>query len=148
MGIYFVDEYERQLDERGRIILPSKVREKMSSTVYVTQSPVDKCLQIYTEEELGLISERLRELPGTSDRSVRDFVRNFFRMAASCDVDKQGRIVLAERHIAYAGLKKNVVLVGANTKMEIWDKDTWDEYNAGISQSVIAEGISKYNLAL
>ena len=148
MGIYFVDEYDRQLDERGRIILPSKVREKISQTVYITQSPTDKCLQIYTEEEWGIISDKLRELPVTTDPNARAFVRLFFGTAASCEVDKQGRILLNKKHIDFAGLTKDIVLTGANTKLEVWDKDEWEKYNESLSSSIIVEGISKYNLAI
>ena len=148
MGIYFVDEYERQLDERGRIILPAKVREKISQTVFITRSPSDKCLQIYTEEEWGVISEKLRELPVTTDKSAAAFVRIFFGTAASCEVDKQGRILLSKRHIDFAGLSKDIVLVGANTKLELWDKDEWVSYNENLSDTLIVEGVSKYNLTI
>ena len=63
--VNFVDEYPRQLDERGRIILPAKVRENMSETVYVTRSMSDKCLQLYTQEEWDKISEKINQLPQT-----------------------------------------------------------------------------------
>lgn len=148
MGIYFVDEYDRQLDERGRIILPAKVREKISQTVYITQSPTDKCLQIYTEDEWSTISDKLRDLPVTTDKNARAFVRLFFGMAASCEVDKQGRILLNKNHIDFAGLSKDIVLVGANTKLEVWDKDEWKKYNEDISADIIIDGLSKYNLAI
>ena len=148
MGIYFVDEYDRQLDERGRIILPAKVREKISQTVYITQSPTDKCLQIYTEDEWGTISEKLRDLPVTTDPNARALVRQFFGTAASCEVDKQGRILLNKKHIDFAGLTKDIVLVGANTKIEIWDKSAWDAYNENIAQDIIVEGLAKYNLTI
>ena len=61
--VNFVDEYPRQLDERGRIILPAKVRENMSETVYVTRSMSDKCIQLYTQEEWDKISEKINQLP-------------------------------------------------------------------------------------
>ena len=148
MGIYFVDEYDRQLDERGRIILPAKIREKISQTVYITQSPTDKCLQIYTEEEWGNISDKLRDLPVTTDPNARAFVRMFFGTAASCEVDKQGRILLNKKHIDFACLSKDIVLVGANTKIEIWDKLHWDAYNEHVAQNIIIEGLEKYNLTI
>ncbi len=148
MGIYFVDEYDRQLDERGRIILPAKVREKMSATVYITRSPSEKCLHIYTEEEWGVMSEKLRGLPVTTDKNAAAFVRMFFGTASSCEVDKQGRISVGKRLIDFAGLVKDIVLVGANTRLEIWDKEEWDKYNSDLSESIIIEGISKYNLTI
>lgn len=148
MGIYFVDEYDRQLDERGRIILPAKVREKMSQTVYITVSPTDKCLQLYTEDEWGEISDKLKTLPVTTDSNARAFVRLFFGTASACEVDKQGRILLNKKHIDFAELKKDIVLVGANTKLEIWDKEEWDTYNKKISEDIIIEGLAQYNLTI
>ena len=65
--VNFVDEYPRQLDERGRIILPAKVRENMSETVYVTRSMSDKCLQLYTQEEWDKISEKINHLPTATE---------------------------------------------------------------------------------
>ena len=65
--VNFVDEYPRQLDERGRIILPAKVRENMSETVYVTRSMSDKCLQLYTQEEWDKISEKINQLPTATE---------------------------------------------------------------------------------
>lgn len=148
MGMYFVDEYERQLDERGRIILPAKVREKISQTVYITVSPSDKCLHLYTEDEWGEISERLKMLPITTDSNARAFVRLFFGTASACEVDKQGRILLNKKHIDFADLKKDVVLVGANTKLEIWDKNEWGLYNNKLSENIILEGLAQYNLTI
>ena len=148
MGIYFVGEYDRQLDERGRIILPSKVREKISPTVFVTRSPSEECLHIYTEEEWGVISEKLRELPVVIDKNAAAFVRMFTGRAFACEVDKQGRVLLSKEHIEYAGLNKDVVLVGVNTRLELWDKEKWDEYNNALSENIVIEGIMKYNLTI
>lgn len=148
MSTYFVDEYERQLDDRGRIILPAKVREAIGSCVYITRSPAEKCLHLYTQEEWGAMSERLRELPVTLDRNAAAFVRIFFGTAASCEVDKQGRISVGKRLCDFAGLTKDVVLVGVNTRLEIWSKEEWTAYNESISEDVILEGIEKYGLII
>ena len=75
-------------------------------------------------------------------------MRQFFGTAASCEVDKQGRILLNKKHIDFAGLTKDIVLVGANTKIEIWDKNAWDAYNENIAQDIIVEGLAKYNLTI
>ena len=148
MGIYFVDEYDRQLDERGRIILPAKVREKISQTVFITQSPTDKCLQIYTEEEWGTISDKLRDLPVTTDPNARAFVRLFFGTAASSEVDKQGRILLASNLKAYANLEKDVVIIGQSSYIEIWSAENWNEYNKAeeINLDELVTSLSEYGL--
>ena len=121
MSTYFVDEYRRQLDERGRMILPAKVRELMSQTVYITRSLSEKCLLIYTQEEWEILSGKLSQLPVTTDKNAGMFLRMFFGKAAASEVDKQGRISIPKRLLDFAGMAKDVVLVGANTRLELWD---------------------------
>lgn len=146
MAVYYVDEYERQLDERGRIILPSKIRERITPCVYITRSPSDKCIHIYDETEWAVMSEKLRALPVTTDKNAGAFVRMFFGKAACGEVDKQGRVCIPKRLIEYAGIEKDVVLVGANTRLELWAAEQWREYETGISEDCITEGVLKYGL--
>ena len=144
--VNFVDEYPRQLDERGRIILPAKVREKMSETVYVTRSMSDKCLLLFTQEEWDKLAEKINRLPTATDRNAAAFSRLFFGKASSADIDKQGRVPISKRLMEYADLKKDVVLVGANTRLEIWDSEEWERYQTELSDDVMMEGILKYDL--
>ncbi|MEE1350669.1 MAG: division/cell wall cluster transcriptional repressor MraZ [Clostridia bacterium] len=143
--VSFVDEYERQLDERGRIILPSKLRDDIKDTVYITQSTSEKCLHLYTEEEWEKVAQKVNQLPTATDRNAAAFVRLFFGKATAVSVDKQGRVPVSKRLIEYAGLSKDVVLVGANTRLEIWDAEEWNKYQDEL-QDVMFEGILKYNL--
>ncbi|MCX7715611.1 MAG: division/cell wall cluster transcriptional repressor MraZ [Clostridia bacterium] len=143
---YFVDAYSRVLDEKGRIILPAKVRENLSNTVFITYSPSDKCLHLYTETEWEAMADKLRALPTTTDKNAAAFVRMFFGRATACAIDKQGRISIAQRFIDYAGLNKEIMLVGVNTRLEIWDADTWNIYQNNISEDVMVEGILQYGL--
>ena len=143
--VSFVDEYERQLDERGRIILPSKLREEIHDTVYITQSTSEKCLHLYTEEEWEKVAEKVNQLPTATDRNAAAFVRLFFGKATAVNVDKQGRVPISKRLLEFAGLSKDVVLVGANTRLEIWDAQKWNDYQQELS-SVMLDGILKYNL--
>lgn len=142
----FVDEYERQLDERGRIILPSKIRGLTGDIVYITQAPFDKCLHLYTEEEWELMAEKINKLPTATDRNAAAFVRMFFGKATSVQVDKQGRVPITARLLEYAGLSKEVVLVGANTRLEIWDSETWKNYQSELADDIMMDGILKYGL--
>ena len=148
MSIYFVDSFERQLDDRGRFVLPSKVREKIGASVFVTRSPSEKCLHVYPEEEWEAISEKLRSLPVTLDKNAAAFVRIFSGTAACCEVDKQGRVSVGKKHCEYAGLEKDIVLIGANTRLEIWSAEEWKRYNDSLSETVVLEGIEKYGLIL
>ena len=142
----FVDEYKRQIDDRGRIILPAKLRDDVCGTVYVTQSPSEKCLHLYTEEEWLKLAEKVNLLPTATDRNAAAFVRMFFGKASAVTVDKQGRIPITDRLIKFARLGKDVVLVGANTRLELWDEGAWDEYQNGLSESFMTDEILKYNI--
>lgn len=144
--VNFVDEYPRQLDERGRIILPAKVREKMSETVYVTRSMSDKCLLLFTQEEWDKLAEKINQLPTATDKNAAAFARLFFGKATSASVDRQGRVPISKRLMEYAGLTKDIVLVGANSRLEIWDSVEWERYQNEVSDDVMIEGILKYDL--
>ena len=142
----FVDEYDRQIDDQGRIILPPKIRDEISGTVYVTQAPAEKCLHLYTKDEWEKISEKINGLPTTTDRNAAAFVRMFFGKATAASVDKQGRMPVAKRLIEYAGLKKDVTLVGANSRLEIWDSEEWQKYQDSLSDDIMIDGILTYGL--
>lgn len=144
--IYFVGEYPRQLDERGRFILPAKIRENMSGTVIITRSPIDKCLNLYTQEEWEIISAKVRSLPTVTDRNAADLQRKLFGKAVSCEIDKQGRIPLSSEQIKYAEMTKDIVLVGVNSKLEIWDSEKWKAVDDAIDTQTLIEGIAKYNI--
>ncbi len=144
--VNFVGKYPRQLDDRGRFILPAKIREKLSGTVYITQSPVDDCLNLYTEEEWEDIAEKVRALPTVTDRNAAALQRTLFGNAISCDLDKQGRIPLNQEHIDFAKMKKDIMLVGVNAKLEIWDSEEWKKASEAIDADAIIEGIAKYEI--
>ena len=144
--VNFVGEYPRQLDDRGRFILPAKIREKLSGTVYVTRSPIDACLNLYTEEEWEAIAAKVRALPTVTDRNAAALQRKLFGKAISCEVDKQGRIPLTTELIEYGNMKKDIVLVGVNSKLEIWDSESWKAIDDAIDADAIIEGISKYEI--
>lgn len=147
--VFFVGEYARQLDERGRFILPAKIREKLSGTVYITKAPLEKCLNLYTEEEWEQISQKVHELPSGIDVNAAKFIRKLFSKALVCELDKQGRIPLTAKLIAEAGLEKDIVLVGANSKLEIWDADLWNKMSEDEDDTdIIIEGIQKYQVLI
>lgn len=144
--IYFVGEFPRQLDEKNRFILPAKVREKLSKTVFITRSPSEKCLNLYTEEEWEVIAQKVRELPTGTDRNAAMFQRRLFGKAMSCEPDKQGRIPLTQELVEFAGLKKDIILVGSNTKLEIWSSELWENIDSDIDDDIVLEGIKQYGI--
>ncbi len=146
---FFVGAYSRQLDERGRFILPAKIREKLSGTVYITKAPLEKCLNLYTEEEWEEISEKLHQLPSGIDVNAAKFIRKLFSKALICELDKQGRIPLSADLIKDADLKKDIMLIGANSKLEIWDADLWNKMSEEDDDvDIIVEGIQKYQILI
>ena len=116
----FMGEYNHSIDAKGRLIVPSKFRDQLGSEFVVTKG-LDGCLFVYSHEEWQRIEESLREKPLTS-KDARKFLRFFFAGAATCEVDKQGRINLPANLREYAGIDKEVVSVGVFSRVEIWSK--------------------------
>ena len=123
----FMGEYNHTIDAKGRLIVPSRFREKLGEEFVVTKG-LDDCLFVYPMDEWAHIEEAFRKVPLTN-KKARDFVRFFFAGAASCEVDKQGRILLPPNLRAYAGLEKEIVSAGVLNRVEIWDKEKWEKSN-------------------
>lgn len=122
----FVGEYQHSLDAKGRLILPSRFRARLSDGVVVTKG-LDYCLFVYTPEEWGRVAERLSEAP-ISSRQARNFVRLMFSGAAEEVPDKQGRFLIPEHLRRYAGLERDVTVIGAGDRVEIWDRAKWEQH--------------------
>ncbi len=123
----FIGEYQHTIDSKGRVIMPVKFREALGSKFVLTKG-LDSCLFVYPNEEWINFEKKLRSLPLTS-RDARAFIRFFFAGACECELDKQGRILIPGNLREYAGLEKDLVIIGVSTRVEIWSKDKWDEYN-------------------
>ena len=108
--VMFMGEYNHTVDLKGRLIVPAKFREQLGDEFVVTKG-LDGCLFVYTSEEWHNIEEKFRNISMTS-KDARKFSRFFFAGAASCELDKQGRILLPPVLREYANLTKDVVLVG------------------------------------
>lgn len=146
--VSFLGEYPRQLDDRGRFILPAKIREKLSGTVYVAPSPIDKCLNLYPEEEWEIIAKKVSELPTVTNPGAAALQRRLFGKAMSCEIDRQGRIPLNDDLLKYAGMTKDIVLVGVNSKFEIWDSEKWKTADDAFNTDMMLEGISEYEIRI
>ena len=146
--ISFLGEYPRQLDDRGRFVLPAKIREKLSGTVYIAPSPIDECLTLYPEEEWQKIAEKVSALPTVTNHSAAALQRRLFGKAMSCEIDKQGRVPLNESLINHAGMSKDIVLVGVNSKLEIWDSEKWKLIDEAFDSDMTIEGISQYDIRI
>ncbi len=135
----FYGEYQHSVDPKGRVIVPSKFRDGLGEKFILTKG-LDNCLFAYSAEEWSNLETKLRALPFT-DKDVRAFVRFFFAGACECEVDKQGRILIPQNLREYAGLEKDIYVIGVSTRVEIWDKSRWDNYSSddNVSADQIAE---------
>jgi MraZ protein len=124
----FLGTHAPRLDEKGRLFLPAKYRDELSGGVVITKGQ-ERCLYVFPQDEFGRITEALRTAPVTA-KSVRDYSRVFFASASDEVPDKQGRITVPAALRGYAGLDRDCVVIGANTRLEIWDAQAWETYLA------------------
>ena len=120
-------EYQHTIDAKGRLIIPAKFREGLGEHFVVTKG-LDHCLFVYPQSEWKVFEQKLKQLPLTSI-DARKFVRFFFSGAVECDLDNQCRIMLPANLRTCADLKKDIVSIGVNNRVEIWNKQNWKEYN-------------------
>jgi len=126
-GKMFIGEYEHSVDPKGRVIMPSKFREELGSTFYVTKG-LEQCLYVYSASEWDKIQQKLNELPITTNPKAGAFVRFFLSGACACEADKQGRILIPNKLKEYAHIDKQVTSIGVSTRVEIWSAERWSEY--------------------
>lgn len=142
----FIGEYQHTLDNKGRIIMPSRFREDLGEEFVMTKG-LDNCLFVYPKDEWSVLEERLKTLPLTN-KDARAFVRFFFSGASECMLDKQGRVLIPANLREHSKLDKEVVVIGVSTRMEIWSKEEWDAYNNDdyLSYDNIAEKMAELGI--
>ena len=116
-------EYHHSIDDKGRLTIPSKVRDELGTNFIVTRG-LDGCLYIYSESEWQNVIAKYKELPNIKD--ARNFMRFFLSGAINGEFDKQGRVKLSLPLIKYKKIKKECVIIGVNDHLEVWDKESWD----------------------
>ncbi|MBF0479600.1 MAG: division/cell wall cluster transcriptional repressor MraZ [Candidatus Omnitrophica bacterium] len=133
----FYGEFRHSLDEKGRIILPSKFRETCTEhgieKFFLTRG-LDKCVFMFTEEEWRIQEQKFRAKPFTK-KETRMFNRLFFSGAVDTIPDKQGRFIVPQYLKDYAAIDKDTVLIGVSNRIEIWDRKTWDTFYAASNES-------------
>lgn len=135
----FIGEYLHTLDNKGRVTIPSKFRDGLEGDFVMTKG-LDNCLFLYPMEEWQEIELKLKKLPLTN-RESRAFLRFFFAGASEGRIDKQGRILIPPNLREFIEADKELVIIGISTRVEIWSKEKWDEYNSNedLSYEEIAE---------
>lgn len=124
----FLGTYAPRLDEKGRIILPAKFREELQSGIVVTRGQ-ERCLYVFSTAEFEQLHERIRQAPVTS-KQARDYLRLFLSGANAEVPDKQHRVTIPPQLRAYAGLDRDLTVIGAGNRAEIWDTAAWETYYA------------------
>ena len=129
--------YEHSIDAKGRLFIPAKLREKLGSSFIITKG-LDGCLFVYSAEAWDVLEEKINQLPMSRSRNLQRF---FFSSAADCAPDSQGRVLIPQNLREYAGLQKEVTVIGVSGRVEIWDKRRWQEYNGELTSESIAEAM-------
>ena len=122
----FLGTHEPRLDEKGRLILPAKFRDELAAGLVITKGQ-ERCLYVFPQQEFNTITEQLRQATVTQ-KAARDYMRVMFAGAHDEIPDRQGRVTIPQGLRTYAGLEKECVVIGANTRVEIWDSTAWSKY--------------------
>lgn len=122
----FLGTHTPRLDEKGRVILPAKFRDELADGLVITRGQ-EHCLYVFTSAEFEQIHQTIRQAPLTS-KQARDFLRLFLSGATDETPDKQGRVTIPPVLREYAGLGKDLVVIGAGNRAEIWDQAAWEQY--------------------
>ena len=129
----FLGTHHPRLDEKGRLFLPARFRDQLAEGIVMTKGQ-ERCLYVFPTDEFARMTEQMRQAPVTS-KSARDYLRVLFAGASDEVPDKQGRVTVPTALRTYAGLTKDCVVIGANTRVEIWDAAAWASYEAEQEQS-------------
>lgn len=132
-------EFSPSLDAKGRINFPARLREDLGDTFMITKG-LDGCLFVYPMEEWRSLEEKIRALPMSKARSLQLF---FFSGACEAQCDKQGRVMIPQPLREYAHLDKEVMVVGASVRVEIWNKESWNQMYESLSPDTVAQAMDE-----
>jgi len=129
--------FAHNMDIKGRMNFPTKLRENLGDAFIITKG-LDGCLFVYSKEGFEELAEKIRQVPLSKGRELQRFF-----MAGACEVeaDKQGRILVPQPLREYAGFDKDIVVIGASTRSEIWDKTKWDKFNEDFTENKLEEAM-------
>lgn len=129
----FLGTFNPKLDEKGRLILPAKFRSELTEGVVITRGQ-DRCLYVFSAAEFERMNEKIRSAPITS-KQIRDYMRLFLSGAHDEVPDRQHRVTLPQHLREYAGLERELAVIGAGNRAEIWNLETWQTYLTEQEQS-------------
>ena len=142
----FMGEFQHNIDDKGRIIIPAKFRDELGNNFIITRG-LDKSLFLYPLQEWKHIEQKLKSLSFTKS-DARKFTRFFFSGALESEIDKQGRVIIPNNLRTYAEINKECVLIGVSSRVEIWSRELWNSYyhDSESSFNEIAEKIVDFDL--
>lgn len=141
----FMSEYNHTIDTKGRLIIPAKFRGELGEE-FVISKGMDGCLFVYANDDWTAFIQQLKGLPTYTVKQTRSFSRYFLAGAAEVELDKQGRILVPPHLREFAGLEKDVVLVGVGDRVEIWSKEKWDIINEEVDMDDITAAMEGLGL--
>ncbi len=129
--------FTHNMDIKGRMSFPNKLREILGESFIITKG-LDGCLFVYSTDGFEDLAEKIRQVPLSKGRELQRF---FMAGACEVDADKQGRILVPQTLREYACLEKDIIVIGASTRAEIWDKSKWDKFNEDFSENKLEEAM-------
>lgn len=132
MVAVFLGTHFPKLDDKGRVILPAKFRDELATGMVITKGQ-EHCLYVFTQRQFETIHERIRQAP-VNNKSARDFLRVFLSGANQDVPDAQGRVTLPAGLREYAGLDRDLTVIGVGDRAEIWDTAAWNDYSGSAEQ--------------
>ena len=124
----FIGEFTHSIDQKGRVAVPAKFRKDLTTGAIITRG-LDRCLFVFNRSEWETLAKKITSLPLVQANN-RAFNRLMLAGAAEVEIDQQGRILIPDYLRRYADLKKETVIAGLMSRVEIWDRDAWNEYKA------------------
>lgn len=121
----FVGTFEHTIDQKGRLVLPSKFRHQLETTTTFASPGFGQCVALWPEDSYGEFLQRIREQARSGDTQQHKSLRRITSESAQLKPDSQGRVLLPENLLTWGNLQRDVVLVGALDRIEIWDKAAW-----------------------
>lgn len=134
-----IGEYSHSLDVKGRVNFPARLREDLGRSFVITKG-LDNCLFVYSLDEWEQLALKIKALPMSKARNLQRFL-----FAGACEVepDKQGRVVIPANLREYAGIDKDVMIIGASNRAEIWSRDRWTDSTAEMDADSVAAAMDE-----
>lgn len=135
----YIGEYFHNIDAKGRVILPAKFRELLGEQMIITKG-LDGCLAGYHMDEWKILEDKIKRLPNAKSRNLKRFL---FSSASHASIDKQGRILIPPNLRKYAGLEKEIMVIGTSSNIEIWDKQKWADLCDELTPESVEEAMNE-----